>query len=271
MEKVLNIILENEEKTHVAINLLKQLDRDYDISLGEYYVVSKNNSGKVSLKSRSGEDLELTALGSLTGGLVGIMGGPAGVLFGLSAGALFGMTGDFIEAEDTEYYLNEIAKTIPNEKSAVIAHVWEGWEAPVNSVIEKLNAQVTRYDVQEEFQKEFDRDMKVIDDEIEEFKNEIKTATQENKANIEKKLSELKTKRDEKIDGLKQKMKVQTKQIEIWEQKEKKKLAEINENIKAKFQEVDTKTRKQWEEAKSKIQKQIENQKQKLEALKEKF
>jgi hypothetical protein len=89
-------------------------------------VVTREPNGRVDAKSEVGEDPYVgTASGGMIGLLVGIVGGPIGVLLGGATGVLVGSLFDIDEVETTESVLSEISKQVEPTRTAVLAQVTE--------------------------------------------------------------------------------------------------------------------------------------------------
>ena len=76
MNKMLVAIFDRESAAYEGLSALKDLHRDGDISLYSSAVVVKDNAGKVELKQAADGGPVGTALGLLTGSLIGIWAAP---------------------------------------------------------------------------------------------------------------------------------------------------------------------------------------------------
>src|SRR5258707_996433 len=82
-------------------------------------VVSRSDTGELSLRDGSDDDDEPGMwTGGIVGLIVGILGGPIGVLFGGAIGLAAGSLYDLDNAEETDSDLEHIARTIPNGATA---------------------------------------------------------------------------------------------------------------------------------------------------------
>src|SRR5262245_53988993 len=92
-----------EDKAYEALSVLKQLDAQDRAKLMGAAVVTRGDDGHVIVKDDfSGEDYGATAGGGLIGLLVGILGGPLGVLLGGATGVLLGSLWDLDDVEETD-------------------------------------------------------------------------------------------------------------------------------------------------------------------------
>ncbi len=148
MEKMIQAVFNSEVEAFKGLQALQQLDLTKDISIGETYVLTKD---KTSIRSAKDEDQGAGAIGGgLIGGLIGLLAGPLGLIVGVAGGMLAGSAGETLRAESVSDYLDTVAANIPNGKSVLIAHVWEHWETPVNTVLLPLTEDVSRFNLHEE-------------------------------------------------------------------------------------------------------------------------
>ena len=82
---------ENDKNAYRALTDLKQLDSQDQIKIAGGAVVTRDSEGRVDVKSDVGEDPYVgTASGGLIGLLIGIIGGPLGMLIGGSGSCATG-------------------------------------------------------------------------------------------------------------------------------------------------------------------------------------
>jgi uncharacterized membrane protein len=151
MEKMIQALFNSEVEAFTGLQGLQQLDQTKDISLGETYVLTKDQAGKTAIRSAK-DKAEGTGVvsGGLVGGLIGMLAGPLGFIVGVAGGMIAGSASDTLRAEDVSDYLDKVSANIPTGKSVLIAHVWEDWETPVNTVLLPISIDLQRFDVHEE-------------------------------------------------------------------------------------------------------------------------
>ena len=116
----------------------------------EAVVAQRATDGTLTVKDRVGSpELVGTAGGGLTGLLVGILGGPVGVLIGGSTGLLVGSLFDLDEAEQVETSLGQLSKSIEPEATAMLAVVTEPSPEIVDAAMAALGGTVLRRSVAE--------------------------------------------------------------------------------------------------------------------------
>lgn len=148
MEKIIQAVFDNEADAFTGLKALQELDLIHDLSLGESYLLTKSKTGETLIKSATDKAAGSgVAGGALVGGLVGLLAGPLGFIVGVAGGMIAGSAGETLRAEDRSEYLDVVSKQIPNGKSVLIAHVWEDWKTPVDTVLEPIATMITRYEV----------------------------------------------------------------------------------------------------------------------------
>jgi uncharacterized membrane protein len=145
---VIAVAFDQDLNAYAALTKLKELDAQGQIAVTEAVVVERAGDGGVTVKDRA-DSVELagTAGGGLTGLLVGVLGGPLGVLVGGSTGMLIGSLFDLDEAERAETTLGEIAKTVQPNRTAVLAVVTEPSAEVADAAMAALGGTVTRRSV----------------------------------------------------------------------------------------------------------------------------
>jgi uncharacterized membrane protein len=145
---------ENDANAYQALTDLKQLDSQGQIKIDGAAVVTRDVDGRVEVKSDAGDDPYVgAASGGVIGLLVGILGGPLGVLLGGTYGLLVGSLFDIDDVERTESVLGEISKQVQPSRTAVLAQVTEQSPDVIDAAMARLGGDVMRrpvVDVEEE-------------------------------------------------------------------------------------------------------------------------
>jgi uncharacterized membrane protein len=135
----------NDTNAYQALTDLKQLDSQGQIHIVGAAVVTRDLDGRVEAKSEVGNDPYVgTASGGVIGLLVGILGGPLGVLLGGSTGLLMGSLFDLDEAETTESVLGDMSKQVRPTRTAVLAQVTEQSPEVIDAAMVRLGGEVLR-------------------------------------------------------------------------------------------------------------------------------
>jgi uncharacterized membrane protein len=135
----------DDANAYQALTDIKQLDSQHQIEIAGAVVISRDLDGRVEVKSEVGNDPYLgTASGGMIGLLVGIIGGPLGVLLGGATGVLVGSLFDISEVETTESVLSEISKQVHPTRMAVLAQVTEQSPDVIDTAMARLGGEVLR-------------------------------------------------------------------------------------------------------------------------------
>jgi uncharacterized membrane protein len=136
---------EHDNNAYQALTDLNELDAQGQIKIADAAVVSRDADGRVDVKSEAGNDPYIgTASGGMIGLLVGIIGGPVGMLLGGAYGALVGSLFDIDEVATTDSVLGEISKQIQPTRTAVLAQVTEQSPEVIDAAMARLGGQVMR-------------------------------------------------------------------------------------------------------------------------------
>ena len=153
-DKVVVVAFSDEGKAFEALATIKQLDRDGQIDLVEAAVVTRDQDGRVDMKDEAGDDSVLgTASGGLIGLLIGILGGPLGILLGGATGLLLGSLWDLDDAETTESALGEVSKSVRVGHKSLLAQVVEQNPEVLDTAMAQLGGTVVRrpvYEIEDE-------------------------------------------------------------------------------------------------------------------------
>src|SRR3974390_1611463 len=166
MNKMLVAVFDGEAAAFEGLSALKDLHRDGDVTLYSSAVIAKDKSGKIEVKQAVDSGPVGTAVGLLTGSLIGLFGGPAGMAVGASLGGLAGLIFDASKSGGDFTFLDAVSKTLTAGKGAVRGEV----------VAEQLVRESAT----------FEAEMKALND-------ELKQAAAENRAAIQKDIDRVKT------------------------------------------------------------------------------
>ena len=88
MDKILVVVFDNESKAYEGSKALQALQDEGSINLYAKAVIARDAGGKVEVKEAGDSGPVGTAVGLLTGSLIGLIGGPVGLAIGAYAGTL---------------------------------------------------------------------------------------------------------------------------------------------------------------------------------------
>jgi uncharacterized membrane protein len=197
-ENVVVVRFTEPSKAYQALSVLKECDASGRIGLQSAAVVERTAAGELSIpESADNVGLVGTAGGSLIGMLIGVLGGPVGLLLGWGAGALMGGAFDLDRAETSDEALSVLGRAIPPESTAVIASVEEPVAEVIDGEMAMLGGEVTRRPVAE------------VMDELEAAREAADAAAREARRSVrEQHKTELKAGVDERVGKLKEKLHV---------------------------------------------------------------
>ena len=136
---------EKDGNAYQALTDLKQLDSQGQIKIDGAAVVERDRDGRLDVKSEVGDTPYTgTASGGMIGLLVGIIGGPLGVLIGGTYGMLVGSLFDIEDAETTESVLGEISNQVEPTRTALLAQVTEQSPDVIDAAMARLGGEVMR-------------------------------------------------------------------------------------------------------------------------------
>jgi uncharacterized membrane protein len=147
---VISVAFEDDCNTYAALTALKQLNTQGQLNVEAAAVVVRGDDGKLDVKDQVGDvDYVGTASGGTLGLLIGILGGPVGVLVGGTYGLMVGSLFDLGEAEETESVLSQISTSVRPGRTALLAQVTEQSPEVVDVTMSRLGGTVLRRPVDE--------------------------------------------------------------------------------------------------------------------------
>lgn len=142
---VIAVSFEQDSNAYEALTNLKELDSQHQIGLRGAAVVARDEKGEILVKDQVADDSYAgTATGGLVGLLIGILGGPFGILIGGATGLLIGSLFDDQDDDETESVLAEISKAITVGHDALLAEVSEQSTEVIDTAMERLGGTVLR-------------------------------------------------------------------------------------------------------------------------------
>jgi uncharacterized membrane protein len=194
MDKMLVIVFDSELKAYDGSRALQELQNEGSINLYAKAVIARGASGKVEVKQAGDMGPVGTAVGLLTGSLIGLIGGPVGLAIGAYAGTVGGMFYDLGHLGVGEDFLTEVGQSLLPGKAAVVAEVWEEWTLPVDTRMEALGGVVFRRTSMEVVDEQIERDVAALNAELAELEAERDRATGETRAKLQAKVDAAKAK-----------------------------------------------------------------------------
>ena len=214
---MIQALFDSERDAFKGLKAIQDLGAKQDISLGETYILSKDEDGNATIRSAKDEANGYSTIGGgIIGGLIGLLAGPLGFLVGIGAGMVVGAAGDTVRAEGVSDYLDQVAENVPGGKSVLVAHVWEDWEVPVNTALEPFTADVYRMNIDEHVLVPAKTELDKLNEEITSGETAYLAADDDEKAILNEELLLLKIKREQLLGKLNENSAHQEKQYAQW-------------------------------------------------------
>ena len=142
---VIAVNFQDDSQAYQALSQLKELDHQSQIGLRAAAVILRGEDGKIVVKEQVGEgEIEGAATGGILGLLIGIIGGPFGILIGGATGLLIGALFDVEDEDQTESVLGEFSKQARVGHPALLAEAFEPSPEVIDSAMSRLSGSVMR-------------------------------------------------------------------------------------------------------------------------------
>ena len=202
MDKVVVVVFDSESKAYEGARALQDLQNEGSINLYAKAVIARDASGAVAIKQEGDMGPIGTAVGLLTGSLIGLLGGPVGLAIGAGTGMFGGVLYDLAELGIGEDFLYDVGGYLQPGKAAVVAEVWEEWVLPIDTRMEALGGIVVRRTRGEILDAQIERDVAALNAELAELEAESDQATGEAKAQLQAKIDATRAKLQATQDGI---------------------------------------------------------------------
>ena len=148
MHNIIAVIFKNESEGFQAFSELSKLPVTDQAALLQLVLVKRENNAFNVCESydpgiHTSDDM---LAGGVIGSLIGILGGPLGVLLLGSYGALVGGTLDLVDAESDEMLIEKVAEKMVDGEVALIMLAEETDESVVNNQLGKFDVEIARFD-----------------------------------------------------------------------------------------------------------------------------
>jgi len=199
MTKVIVASFKEEAKAISALHKLVELDSFGDISIYDKIMVRKKANGDYEILKEDGSNEWRTITGMAVGGLIGLLGGPVGVVIGLCTGTVIGGISESNHYNLEGDFLAKIEKSMPVGEISIVAEIDEYSIDFIDTNLKPYGAKILRSDVDFEFDQYVKDEIDEIEDDITDARFELKKAAGTEKVRIAKKITILKEKRKLKI------------------------------------------------------------------------
>lgn len=191
MTKFIFVSFPNEAKAYMGTRALQALHAEGSLTLYGMSVVEKGQDGKFSVKQESERGPLGIAVGSVVGGLVGLVGGPIGIALGVGGGALLGRLNDLSNLGVSRQFIDSVSTDLMPGNLALVAEVSEEWVTPLNERMKALGGIVHRTGraaIEDELSQ---KEMAVAQVELAHLKTEYEHARAEGKAQLQLRIDEV--------------------------------------------------------------------------------
>jgi uncharacterized membrane protein len=145
---VIAVSFDDDDNAYSALTRLKELDSQHQVGIEEAVVIVREPDGHVVEKDRiAAFALPNTLGGGLVGLLVGIIGGPLGMLIGGTAGLVVGSLFDIDDTDHTDSALAAISSSVRRGHTALLAVVTEQSPEIIDAAMSTLGGTVLRRSV----------------------------------------------------------------------------------------------------------------------------
>ncbi|MBR6472483.1 MAG: DUF1269 domain-containing protein, partial [Firmicutes bacterium] len=148
MQNIIAAVFKNEREGFQAIAELKKQPVNEKAVILQMALVKRDEKG-FEICDRYDNGLltsSETIIGGLMGGVLGILGGPIGVLLMGSYGALLGSVADTTDVIGGEVLLEMVANKLADGDTALIMLTEEDDEAVFDEELKKFNCEIARFD-----------------------------------------------------------------------------------------------------------------------------
>lgn len=144
-DNVIVVSFHDDSNAYEALTDLKELDAQRQIDLRAAAVVFRGDDGHIAIKDEIADsEIAGTATGGILGLLIGILGGPLGILIGGATGVLIGALFDVHDEDDVESVLGDISDSVRVGRTALLAEVSEPSSEVIDTAMARLSGTVLR-------------------------------------------------------------------------------------------------------------------------------
>jgi uncharacterized membrane protein len=196
MSRFVVIVFGDEAKAYQGTRALKELHAEGSLTVYGMAVVSKDAAGKFAIKEAADEGPLGMAVGTLTGGLIGLLAGPVGLIGGAVGGSLIGSLVDVFNYGVSADFIAKVSDELAPGKCAVIAEIAEIWTTPLDTRMEAVGGTVLRTWRADFEDEQIAKEIAADKADWDQLKTEYAQASTETKARIKAKLDETKASLD---------------------------------------------------------------------------
>ena len=199
MTNLIVLSFTNEAQAIEASHKLIELESFGDISVFEKVTLKKDEYGNTSVIQSETSDGIRVAGGMAIGTLVGVLGGPVGMLVGWLTGTLVGAAAESDYFDFSDDVTDKVSNRLKPGTVAIVAEVSEDNPFFIDNAVAPLGASIFRTDVDYAYDEYIDDQVDEFDEEIANSRRELKSAAAKDRSRIQQRIAELKDKRKKRI------------------------------------------------------------------------
>lgn len=189
MNRMMVAVFPTDAAAHEGLNALEELHARGDITVYSTAVLVKDASGAMRVAQAADPGPVGTAVGMLTGSLVGLLAGPLGAAVGLTTGGAAGLVFDLADLGIGASFLDDVSRALGPGKAALVAEVEETWTTPVDTRLGQLGATVFRRLRAEVVEQQVLNESEAFTTEMKQLRDELARATAETRAAVARDVS----------------------------------------------------------------------------------
>ncbi len=227
------VVFNSEFMAYKGLAILKQLDDEGSISIHAGGIIEKISDRKVTILQTKDKFPVRAVGGTAIGSLIGLLGGPVGVLAGATSGILLGTLDDLHRSGVNAEFVDDVSSKLAPGKYAVVADISEEYVSPLDIKMTELGGQVFRTRKRYVEIDQMKEDIATFNSDIAQLNKEMKNAWGEQKANLQAKIEKLREKRAKKIEYATERLEQAKKERDIKVLALKEKAANAHDKTKA--------------------------------------
>ncbi|MEM8864049.1 MAG: DUF1269 domain-containing protein [Planctomycetota bacterium] len=188
MDKLIVAVFDSEKQAYEGVTALKELHDEGSLALYAFAVVARDQSDTVSIVDGADDGPLGTAVGLAAGGLVGALAGPVGLAAGAAGGSLLGSLNDLREAGVDAEFVGDVATELTPGKTAIVAHIAEGWVAPLDARMDSVGGTLLRRNRAAVVDEQIDREAESLRADVDRLRDELRNTVEDSKDFVVKNL-----------------------------------------------------------------------------------
>ena len=204
MDRMLVVVFDSEPKASEGKKALQELESLGSIVIYSDAVVGRNADGTTTVGQRDDPGYPGILVGTSLGALIGLLGGPPGLVIGALAGLAAGGTVDLNNARIGEDFIDDVRQQLRPNRFAVVAEIQEDWTTPLDTRMEALGGTVFRRALSEVKHTVNEEDIAAIKADLAQLKVEHAMARADRKVKLHEKINQLDAKLQAQLEKSKQ-------------------------------------------------------------------